>query len=144
MPIPCLHIHCQLIGGNSFVLWSDWASAVISAVMTHAGRCYRSRFGGAILLTRSLLRQAASNTAQRCVISSMACPLPDSWWSAYHFLLYCYWLWHWKLRKYKKTKSVFSFCSFILVFLSPWVDSVFSWMSYISQNSVDMRGSFSF
>lgn len=83
MPIQCLHTHTHiyiclsehfwLIGGNAFVLWCDWASAVISAVMTHAGRCYRSRFGGAILLTRSLLRQAASNTAQRCVISSKAC-----------------------------------------------------------------------
>lgn len=50
-------------------------SVVIATVMARAGRCYRSRFGGAILLTRSLLRQAASSTAVKCVISSEAC-----WW----------------------------------------------------------------
>lgn len=66
-------VHHWLIGGNAFVLWSDWASATITAVLTWAGRCYRSRFGGAILLTRSLLRQAASNTTWRCVISCKAC-----------------------------------------------------------------------
>lgn len=54
------------------MLRSDWASAVSSTVMTRAGRCYRSRFGGAILLTRSLLRQAASSAVRRCVISSKA------------------------------------------------------------------------
>lgn len=71
MPVRCPYVstrpavHHGLIGGNAFVLWSDWASATIAAVLTRVGRCYRSRFGGAILLTRSLLRQAASNTARR-------------------------------------------------------------------------------
>lgn len=70
MPVRCPYVstrpavHHGLIGGNAFVLWSDWASATIAAVLTRVGRCYRSRFGGAILLTRSLLRQAASNTAR--------------------------------------------------------------------------------
>lgn len=102
MPIHCLHIsicpslQCWLIGGNAFLLWSDWASAVISAVMTHAGRCYRSRFGSAILLTRSLLRQAASNTARRCVISSKACACQTVGDLRNTFVFYCYWIWRWR------------------------------------------------
>lgn len=63
--------HCWLIGGNAFVSGYYWASAALSSgVMVHAGRCYKSRFGGAILLTRSLLRQAASNSAEKRAISS--------------------------------------------------------------------------
>lgn len=96
MPLRRLYISISpsvrgwLIGGNAFVLKSDWASAVSSAVMTCAGRCYRSRFGGAILLTRSLLRQAASNTAPRCVISSKACSCQTVGDLPITFFFYCY------------------------------------------------------
>lgn len=56
---------------DAVVLGCDWASAALrSGVMVHAGRCYESRFRGAILLTRVLLRQAASNSAEKRAISS--------------------------------------------------------------------------
>lgn len=72
-------LHCWLIGGNAFVVGCDWASAALSSgVMAHAGRCYRSRVGGAILLTRSPLRQAASNSAEKRAILSAA-NMTDSW-----------------------------------------------------------------
>lgn len=97
-PAHCLHgnilLHCWLIEGNAFVFWSDWASAASSAVMTRTGRCCRSRFGGAILLTRSLLRQAASNTTWKCVISSKTCLWQTVGDLCITFLFHCYWIWH--------------------------------------------------
>ena len=92
-PIPSLQVApSRLIGGNPFALWS----AVMSAVMTRAGRCYRSRFGGAILLTRSLLRQAVSNNARRRVNSSKACPCQTV--GDLHFIFFFTVIgyeWHW-------------------------------------------------
>ncbi len=133
MPVHCLCISIRplvqyrLIGGNAFVLWCDWASAVISAVMTRAGRCYRSRFGGAILLTRSLLRQAASNTALRCVISSKACPCQTVGDLRITFIviecdaeakLECF---SWENLR-KKGKWMFIFFSFFVCGLNLWID----------------------
>lgn len=64
-------------------------------------RCFRSRFGGAILLTRSLLRQAVSNTARRCVISSKAgpCQTVGDLHINILFFFYCYWIWQWRRTK---------------------------------------------
>lgn len=69
----CLPVDLQKIAGNTSVSCSDWASSPARSVTKHAGRCWGNRFGGAILLTRSLLRQAASNSARGCAISSKAC-----------------------------------------------------------------------
>lgn len=74
------------IGGNAPALRSDWASAASSAVMTRAGRCCKEQIrGGAILLTRSLLRQAGGNAARRRVISSKGLPVPGCQGSTCHF-----------------------------------------------------------
>lgn len=75
-------LHCWLSGGDSFLAGCDWASAPLSSGVTaHTRRCYRSRFGGATLLTRSPLRQAASNSAEKRAILSAA-DMTDSWWCA--------------------------------------------------------------
>ena len=77
-------LRCWLTGGNAFVAGCDWALAALSCgVMAGVGRCYRSRFGGAILLTRSLLRQAASNNAEKRAILGAA-RRTESWRCAWN------------------------------------------------------------
>lgn len=54
-------------------------SALLCAVMTHAGRCCRSRFEGATPLTRSLLRQAVSIDTRKMCHFKQSLITADSW-----------------------------------------------------------------